>query len=59
MLRIAKKSIVSFPNFAFRPLREMLYEQGRAPRAKGWYSILQTVDFLLSWIFKNFVRKKK
>ena len=38
MLRIAKKSIVSFPNFAFRPLREMLYEQGRAPRAKGWYS---------------------
>ncbi len=38
MLRISKKTIVSFPNFAFRPLREMLYKQGRAPRSKGWYS---------------------
>lgn len=38
MLRVAKESIISFPNFAFRPLREIFYNQGRLPKAKGWYN---------------------
>ena len=38
MLRVAEKSIVSFPNFAFKPLREMLFYKGRAPKAQGWYN---------------------
>ena len=43
ILRIGRMSIVSFPNFAYQPLRQMLAEEGRAPRAAGvlryeWYS---------------------
>ena len=37
VVRVAKKAIVSFPNFAFFPLRKMLYFEGKAPKAKGWY----------------------
>jgi homoserine O-acetyltransferase len=37
IVRVAQKAIVSFPNFAFLPLREMLYFEGRAPKAEGWY----------------------
>ena len=36
--RVGKLGIVSFPNFAYRKLRHMLYEQGRSPRAAGHYS---------------------
>ncbi|MCP4374831.1 MAG: homoserine O-acetyltransferase [bacterium] len=33
MLRVGKKCIVSFPNFGFYKLRDMLYNEGRAPKA--------------------------
>ena len=37
VVRVAQKAIVSFPNFAFYPLRKMLYFEGKAPKARGWY----------------------
>jgi len=37
ILRISKKSIISFPNFAYKPLRDMLFNQGKAPKSKGLY----------------------
>ena len=42
MLRIGRKCIVTFPNFGYHKLREMLSEQGKAPMAAGvlsheWY----------------------
>ena len=37
LVRVGKKGIVSFPNFAYWPMREMLYEEGRAPREFGYY----------------------
>lgn len=42
ILRIGRRSIVSFPNFAYRKLRQMLAEDGRAPQSGllhyQWYS---------------------
>jgi len=43
ILRIGRRGIVSFPNFAYGKLRQMLYEQGRAPESEGvlrykWYN---------------------
>ncbi len=37
MLRVGNSCIVSFPNFAYHKLREMLYEEGRSPKAGGVY----------------------
>ncbi len=37
MLRVGRSCIVSFPNFAYRKLRRMLYEEGRSPKAEGAY----------------------
>jgi homoserine O-acetyltransferase/O-succinyltransferase len=37
MLRVGKRAIVSFPNFAFRTLREMYVKEGRAPQGSGIY----------------------
>jgi len=37
MLRVGKRGVVSFPNFAFRELRKMLFEQGRSPKAACGY----------------------
>ena len=37
MLRIGKRGVVSIPNFAYRPLRQMLYREGRAPKTTGLY----------------------
>ena len=55
MLRVGKKCIVSFPNFGYYKLRDMLYHQGRAPEAPGvlrykWYDtpnirVLTIADF--------------
>ena len=55
MLRVGRRCIVSFPNFAYRKLRQMLAEQGRAPEAPGllshkWYDtpnirVLTIADF--------------
>jgi len=43
MLRVGRRSIVSFPNFAYHRLRTMLFEQGRSPVSPGqlrhaWYN---------------------
>ena len=37
MTKVAKASIISFPNFAYKPLREMMFKEGKAPRIEGWY----------------------
>ena len=37
-LRVGSEVILSFPNFAFAPMRNMLVEQGRSPRSEGDYS---------------------
>lgn len=37
LVRVAKRAIVSFPNFAHRSLREMFYREGRVPKAEGAY----------------------
>lgn len=36
-LRVGHHAIVSFTNFAYRPLRQMFAEEGRAPKAPGSY----------------------
>ncbi|MDX2166069.1 MAG: homoserine O-acetyltransferase [Deltaproteobacteria bacterium] len=36
--RVGRAVIVSFPNFAYRRLREMLARQGRSPKSDGPYS---------------------
>ncbi len=38
MLRVGRRCVVSFANFAYRELREMYAEQGRSPKAQGEYS---------------------
>jgi len=43
MLRVGRQSIVSFPNFAYHKLRNMLMEQGKSPVSSGllrhaWYN---------------------
>jgi len=43
IVRIGRRGILSFPNFAYGKLRRMLYEQGRAPESEGvlrykWYN---------------------
>ncbi|MDP6546162.1 MAG: homoserine O-acetyltransferase [Phycisphaerae bacterium] len=42
MLRVGRKCIVSFPNFGYYKLRDMLYHEGRAPEAGvlhyKWYN---------------------
>ncbi len=43
IVRIGKRAIVSFPNFAYKHLREMLYKEGRSPKSTGiftheWYN---------------------
>ncbi len=37
MLRVGRRAIVSFPNFAYRKLRRMLAEEGRSPKSEGPY----------------------
>ena len=42
VLRVGRRGVVSFPNFAYRPLREMLSREGRSPKSAGpfayeWY----------------------
>ena len=38
MLRVGKRCVISFSNFAYRDLRQMIYEQGRSPKAAGPYN---------------------
>ncbi|MFM7735718.1 MAG: homoserine O-acetyltransferase [Alphaproteobacteria bacterium] len=37
MVRVGRRAIASFPNFAWHRLRTMLFEQGRSPKAEGAY----------------------
>ncbi len=37
MLRVGRRSIISFPNFAYKPLREMFFRQGQSPKTPGEY----------------------
>jgi homoserine O-acetyltransferase/O-succinyltransferase len=55
LVRVGKQGVVSFPNFAHRPMREMLFTDGRAPKEPGvlpydWYNtpnrrFLSILDF--------------
>jgi homoserine O-acetyltransferase len=38
LVRVGRRSIVSFPNFAHRPLREMFLSEGRLPKQEGLYA---------------------
>jgi homoserine O-acetyltransferase len=38
LVRVAEKVIVSFPNFAYKAMREMFVAEGRVPKSKGFYS---------------------
>ncbi len=38
IVRIGKRGIVSFPNFAHAPMREMFMSEGRLPREEGLYA---------------------
>ena len=38
VVRVAHRAIVSFPNFAHRPLREMFVREGRLPKEEGPYA---------------------
>ncbi|MDP6980945.1 MAG: homoserine O-acetyltransferase [Myxococcota bacterium] len=38
IVRIAHRGIVSFPNFAYAPLREMFMNEGRLPKEEGLYA---------------------
>ncbi len=62
MLRVGKRAIVSFPNFAHEPLRRQLAEAGRAPRVlpmQGyyWYNS-PDVRFLSIADFEEFCRER-
>lgn len=37
LLRVGRRGIVSFPNFAYRKLRDDYVARGRAPKASGFY----------------------
>ena len=37
VLRVGRSAIVSFPNFAYGPLRDMLYDKGRSPKDLAAY----------------------
>jgi homoserine O-acetyltransferase/O-succinyltransferase len=63
MLRIGNTCIVSIPNFAYRPLRQMLVEQGRAPKSGGvlryeWYNT-PNIRFFTIADFEDFCRQKR
>lgn len=38
ILRIGRRAIVSLPNFAYGPMRTMLFEEGRSPKTASAYS---------------------
>lgn len=38
LVRISRRAIVSFPNFAFKPMREMFYREGKLPKEPGPYA---------------------
>ncbi|MBP1624789.1 MAG: Homoserine O-acetyltransferase, partial [Acidobacteria bacterium] len=63
MLRIGRKSIISFPNFAYHKLRTMLTEQGRSPVSTGllrhaWYNT-PNIRFFTIADFEEFCRERR
>ena len=62
MLRVGRKCIISIPNFAYRPLRKMLAEEGRAPKSGGvlhyeWYNT-PNIRFFTIADFEDFCRDR-
>ncbi|QNN20793.1 homoserine O-acetyltransferase [Planctomycetales bacterium ZRK34] len=60
MLRVGRRCIVSFPNIAFRKLREQLHHEGRAPRSSAltgpnWYET-SSIRFLSLLDFEDYCR---
>ncbi|MBP1625083.1 MAG: metX [Acidobacteria bacterium] len=63
MLRVGRKSIVSFPNFAYHKLRKMIAEQGRSPVSSGllrheWYNT-PNIRFFTIADFEEFCRERQ
>jgi homoserine O-acetyltransferase len=61
MLRVGRRCVVSFPNFAYHKLRKML-QQGKAPEVRGllrykWYNS-PNIRFLTIADFSEFCREK-
>ena len=62
VLRVGRRGIVTFPNFAYHKLRRMLAEDGRAPEAPGvlrhkWYNT-PNIRFLTIADFEAFCKEK-
>jgi homoserine O-acetyltransferase/O-succinyltransferase len=62
MLRVGRRSIVSFPNFAYHKLRKMLSEQGKSPMSPGllrhaWYNT-PNIRFFSIADFEEFCRER-
>ncbi len=62
MLRIGRMCIVSIPNFGYYRLRQMLVDQGRAPKSAGvlryeWYNT-PNIRFFTIADFEDFCREK-
>lgn len=62
MLRVGRRSVVSFPNFAYHKLRHMLADEGRAPESTGqlchrWYDS-PNIRFFSIADFELFCREK-
>ena len=62
MLRVGRRSIVSFPNFAYHKLRKVLGEQGKSPVSSGllrheWYNT-PNIRFFTIADFEEFCRKR-
>ena len=63
MLRVGRRSIVSFPNIAYRSHRRQLAEEGRAPHGHAlqnfhWYDT-PNVRFLSIADFEEFCREHR
>jgi homoserine O-acetyltransferase/O-succinyltransferase len=63
MLRVGRRSIVSFPNFAYYKLRQMLAEQGKSPVSSGllrhaWYNT-PNLRFLTIADFEEFCQERR
>jgi len=62
ILRVGRRCIVSFPNFAYHRLRRMLAEEGRAPEASAllrfkWYNT-PNIRFFSIADFEEFCRER-
>jgi methionine biosynthesis protein MetW len=60
---VGRRCIVTFPNFGYRKLRGMLWEQGRAPASPGvlrynWYDS-PNIRFFTIDDFEDFCRERR